>query len=362
MTPLARRLAEAIRLGGPMSVQDYMAACLFDPAHGYYATREPFGRGGDFVTAPEISQMFGELIAIWLRGAYEAIGRPEPFTLAEIGPGRGTLIKDMLRTLGRLDGAMRAAMRVALVETSPRLTEIQRRSLAADGVEAAWHLSTASLPGGPLLIVGNEIFDAVPIRQYVRTRLGWRERVVGLDESGALCFLAGPGGVDPALLPKGARDAPEGAVAELAPARSAMMDGIARRIASEGGAGLFVDYGYGERAIGDTLQAVRAHAYDDVLAHPGEADLTAHVDFAALRLAAAAHGLATGLMEQGEFLLALGLLERAGALGAALDEAGREGLRRDTDRLAGPEQMGRLFKVLAVLPKGVAAPPFPASD
>ncbi|HMM63461.1 MAG TPA: class I SAM-dependent methyltransferase [Mesorhizobium sp.] len=358
MTRLKARIAELIAAAGPVPVSDYMATCLFDPEAGYYTTREPFGAEGDFVTAPEISQMFGELVAVWLYQAWQALGCPLPVTLAEIGPGRGTLMKDMLRTLARLDPGFVAGAAFAMIEASPRLTEFQKATLAGAPAALSWHETIETLPAAPLLIVGNELFDAVPLRQFVRAQGGWRERMVGLDEQGALRFFAGAASLDPALLPPGADTAAQGAVVEMAPARSALMERIAGRIARQGGAGLFIDYGYLRPGVGDTLQAVRRHEYEDVLASPGEADLTAHVDFPALAAAAHAQGLETRFMTQGAFLLAMGLLERAGRLGAAAGEAEREKLSAAVERLAGPQAMGDLFKVMAVLPKGMAIAPF----
>lgn len=359
MGALKARIARLVAETGPMSVADYMAHCLFDPEDGYYTRREPFGAGGDFVTAPEVSQMFGELVAVWLYSAWSALHEPAPTVLAEIGPGRGTLMKDMLRTLERLDPRFLRAARVALVETSPRLARAQQDTLAGAPAQAAWFSRLEDVPSsGPLFIVGNELFDAVPIRQYVKTSEGWRERVVGLDGTGALALVAGPGRPDPAVLPPGADEAPEGAIAELAPARTAVMETVAARLATAGGACLVIDYGHERPGLGDTLQAVRRHQYDDVLAHPGEADLTAHVDFSALAAAARAHGLAAHVMTQGDFLLAMGLVERAGRLGAGRAEKEQEAIRDAVERLAGPDQMGRLFKAMAVLPPGVAVPPF----
>lgn len=356
MTPLGGKIARLIAAGGPIGVADYMALCLYDPAHGYYTTREPFGAGGDFTTAPEISQMFGELVAVWLYDAWLAAGRPLPATMAEIGPGRGTLMRDMLRTLAKLDPGFVNRARVALIEVSPRLADIQKRTLAGGPASPEWHASLAGLPEAPLFIVGNEIFDALPLRQYVKTARGWRERVLGLDEKGAPHFMAGAGTIDKTLLPPGADAAPDGAVVELAPARTALIQETAMRIAGKGGAGLFIDYGYSKPAVGDTLQALYRHAYDDVLAHPGEADLTAHVDFAALAAAARSAGLEAKIETQGEFLLRMGLLERAGRLGAAGDDRMRERLSGEVERLAGPEQMGTLFKVLEVKPRRTAFP------
>jgi SAM-dependent MidA family methyltransferase len=348
VTPLADRIARLIEASGPLSVADYMALCLFDPTHGYYTTREPFGAGGDFTTAPEISQMFGELVGVWTYQAWQSAGAPSPVTIAEIGPGRGTLMKDVLRTLSKLDQALVRNANFALVETSPRLVEVQKRTLAHAAATPSWHASIETLPPAPLILVGNELFDALPIRQYVKTAAGWRERVVGLDGDGRLAFMAGPGAPDESLLPPGAADAADGAIVELAPARTALMEAVADRLADRGGAALFIDYGYVEPGIGDTLQAIRRHEYDDVLAHPGKADLTAHVDFAALAAVARSRGLDASLTAQGDFLLRMGLLERAGALGATGDQALQDKLRGEVERLAGPDGMGELFKVLEV--------------
>lgn len=345
---LKRRITELITEAGPIPVSQYMALCLLDPADGYYTTREPFGARGDFTTAPEVSQMFGELVAVWLASAWQAAGKPQDATLAEIGPGRGTLMRDMLRTLSRI--APDLTRRVAMIETSPRLVDVQKRTLGE--TTAAWHRDVAELPDAPLFIVGNELFDAIPIRQFVKTPQGWRERCVGLDADGELAFVAGPGTTDAAL-----PDAPTGAVFEIAPARIALMQQIAERIARHGGAGLFVDYGHLATGIGDTLQAMRAHGYVDALAAPGEADLTSHVDFAELGAAAGADGLETRAMTQARFLLGMGLLERAGQLGAAGDAGVRERLQGEVERLAAPDQMGELFKMLMVGKEVANLPP-----
>jgi SAM-dependent MidA family methyltransferase len=359
MTPLARILVDRIDAFGPMPVGDYMGLCLSDPRHGYYRTREPFGRDGDFVTAPEISQMFGELVGVWLLAAWQATGSPPEPLLAEIGPGRGTLMKDVVRTLARIGPALCEAASFHLVETSPRLAQVQAATLAGSGVRFAWHERIEDLPGRrPLYLVGNEIFDAIPMRQYVRTGQGWRERVVGLGGPDRLVFGIGPGALDPALLPPGHDAAAEGTIFEVAPARSALMQVIAGRIAATGGCGLFFDYGHLVPGFGDTFQAVRAHRPEDPLAHPGEADLTSHVDFHALAAMARAAGLEAHLATQGDFLLRMGLLERAGRLGAAAGSERREAISGEVERLAGSDQMGTLFKVLAIGPTGTALPGF----
>lgn len=350
MTALKRRLIGLIRATGPITVSDYFAACLFDPDHGYYTTREPFGRGGDFITAPEVSQLFGEMLALWAWQNWQAIGAPGRFAFVEIGPGRGTLMADMTRALSRIGGgAFMDAASICMIEASERLTDVQRKTLAGLPAQPQWLAAIHDLPALPLVIIGNELFDTLPIRQYVKTATGWRERMVAVDESGGgLTFAVGTGAPDPDLLPPGAADAPQGTIAEIAPARTALMDEIATRIATHGGAGLFIDYGSLESGLGDTLQAVKGHAYDPVLAHPGEADLTSHVDFAALENSAREKGLEARTATQGDFLLALGLLQRAGRLGAGKDGATQERIRSEVERLAGPGQMGKLFKVLAL--------------
>jgi SAM-dependent MidA family methyltransferase len=362
LADLRERIVRLIEANGPLSIADYMALCLYDPEQGYYTTREPFGVSGDFTTAPEISQMFGELIAVWLISAWHILGRPQPVTLAEIGPGRGTLMKDLLRSLDRLDPGLAGNARIALIETSPRLVAVQKATLARYAQRIEWHASVDTLAQAPLLIVGNELFDALPIRQYVKVGPRWHERAVGLDAGGELGFVAAAGALDPAFLPPDAASAADGAIAEVSPARAALMEAIAERIAGHGGAGLFIDYGHLQPAIGDTLQAVSRHAYTDPLAEPGKADLTAHVDFFTLAQSAKLSGLDTRMTTQGAFLRGTGLIERAGQLGARADPATRRRLQDEVDRLAGSDGLGTLFKVLAVMPRGTVLPPFSGSD
>ncbi|MGQ7792703.1 class I SAM-dependent methyltransferase [Faunimonas sp. B44] len=350
-TPLAAKLARLIRANGPITVANYMAICLGDPEHGYYATRDPLGAAGDFTTAPEISQMFGEIVGAWLAHAWALAGAPAAVRIVELGPGRGTLMADVLRVLARVPGL--AAAPVHLVETSPALCARQRETLSGHAGSIAWHDRLEAVPEGPILLVANEFFDALPIRQFVRARGAWRERMVGLGEGERLAFGIGPGMIDTPLA------APDGAILEVNPPAAAMMQAIAGRIARHGGAALVIDYGHAATAPGDTLQAVRRHAYCDPLEAPGESDLTAHVDFQALAAAARAGGASVhGPIAQGRFLLDLGLLNRAGQLGAAADEAAREAIRAAVERLAGRDAMGELFKVVAVTPHGLTPPPF----
>jgi len=358
MTALKERIAALIAAAGPLSVADYFALCLSDPQHGYYMRRDPFGRAGDFTTAPEISQMFGELVGVWLVAAWRALGRPARPLIAEIGPGRGTLAKDILRTLEKIEPELPASAGLALIEISPRLHEIQADSLRDYAGRIEWHAEIGDLPRRPLLIVGNEFFDALPVRQFVKAGRGWRERAIGLDDGGQLAFVSGTASLDPALLPPGADAAPDGTIFETAPVRAAVMQAIATRIAADGGAGLFIDYGHLDPGFGDTFQAVRNHRPEDVLENPGEADVTAHVDFSALAAVVQAVGLDASLATQGEFLLGLGLLERAGRLGAGADETIRDGISAAVERLAASDQMGGLFKVLAVVPRNLRIPPF----
>ena len=356
MTPLGEKLAKRIRIGGPITIADYMAACLGDPDHGYYLTREPFGRTGDFVTAPEISQMFGELIGVWCVIAWEALGAPSEFTLAELGPGRGTLMADLLRAAQSRPSFV-DALDLRLVETSPRLRAKQESTLAPFGLEPTWHDSVGSLPDAPLILIANEFFDAVPIHQYQRTETGWAERMVTLSGDDHLAFGLRPMNRPPTAFSGGATEV--GDIVETSPASRAIMASLAQRVTEFGGVLLIIDYGYSGPASAETLQAVRQHSYTEPLAEPGEADITAHVDFSALAETARAQSAgASPLIGQGDFLLRLGILERAARLGQDKDEATRRALQAAVDRLCRPEDMGTLFKVLAISRAGLALPGF----
>jgi len=353
MTPLAGLIARQIAATGPITVAEYMTLCLLHPEHGYYTTRDPLGAAGDFTTAPEISQMFGEVLGLWLAQVWIDQGRPAPFALAELGPGRGTLMADILRATAKVPG-FRDAARPHLVEVSPKLRARQRATLA--GIEATWVERADDLPEMPLFLIANEVFDTLPVRQFLRDGETWRERQVGLVE-GRLAFgLAAPAPLA-ALRPRLA-DTEDGDMIEMRPAADPVMAALAARIADQGGAALIVDYGdWAPR--GDTFQAVRRHRPDDPLAHPGQADLTAHVDFAALARAAAPL-FAAPLTEQGAFLNRLGLAQRAEVLAQALSGPARVAHLRAYRRLTHAEEMGSLFKVLALT--SPTAPPLPGLD
>jgi SAM-dependent MidA family methyltransferase len=344
VSALGAEIERLIATEGPLTVERYMALCLGHPVHGYYATRDPLGTAGDFTTAPEISQVFGELIGLWAAEVWRGMGGPAPVRLVELGPGRGTLMADALRA-ARVLPAFRGALDVHLVETSPTLRERQAARLAEAGISVAWHGELAGVPDGPAIVIANEFFDALPIRQLVGTERGWCERLVGLGEAG-LAF---------GLKPEPDRSVPvpvrPGAMLEWPAAGLALMQRLAGRIATQGGAALVIDYGHESSGFGDTLQAVRRHAYADPLADPGEADLTTHVDFALLAGAARTAGAAVhGPTTQGAFLRGLGIEARAAALNAGASEAERAGIDAAVARLtgAGTGEMGGLFKVLAV--------------
>ncbi|MTI43632.1 SAM-dependent MidA family methyltransferase [Roseibium hamelinense] len=346
--PLKDRLKAQIAASGPISVAEYMASCLSDPTDGYYATKEPFGADGDFITAPEVSQMFGELIAACLIGAYDAAGRPDHFVLTELGPGRGTLMADLLRT-AKLRPDFLSAAKLCLVETSSRLREIQLDKLKGAPLAPDFLKSITELPAAPVLLVANEFFDALPIHQFVKTENGWRERMVGLDAQEALAFGIGSAVLPEHQIPVSAAMAPTGSILETQPAGNAVAEEIGLRLKTYGGLALIIDYGYLQTVPGETLQALYRQKPDPVLAHPGHADVTAHVNFEALAAAAQSAG-ARSLppMTQGDFLLKMGLLERAGRLGTGKSHQEQESIRDAVERLAAPNQMGDLFKVLAL--------------
>lgn len=346
MTPLDQIIRRQIAADGPMSLHDYMALCLGHPEHGYYTTRDPLGAEGDFTTAPEISQMFGEMVGLSLAQAWMDQGRPDKFYLVELGPGRGTLIADALRAAKAAPGFWNAA-NLWLVETSLPLRDEQKRRAP---VAADWAFRFDEVPDdAPLFLIANEFFDALPIHQYVRNRGQWRERVIGLEDDK---LVTGLGKVSPQFVA-----APEGAVRERCPSGEAIAKQAGERIARQGGAAIIVDYGYDRIAPegADTFQALENHIFADPLARPGEADLTAHVDFTALARAAAP-ARASRVAAQGEWLARLGIGQRAEALLRAKPDQGQS-IADALHRLTDAAEMGTLFKAMALYQRGAPPPP-----
>lgn len=335
---------------GPMRLDDYMTTCLLHPTMGYYTTRTPFGQMGDFTTAPEISQMFGELIGLCLAQTWISDGAPTAFTLAELGPGRGTLMADALRACRAVPGFLDAAQ-IVLVEASPALQEQQRKALR--DYDVRWISNTADLPKAPLYLIANEFFDALPIRQFVRAGAQWRERQVGMRDD-ALQFGLGPALPQPSLAHR-IEDTSDGDVVEISIATAAVTQDIGTRIDRFGGAALIIDYG-DWRSLGDTFQAIERHTAVDPLMEPGHADLTAHVDFETLA-GAALPAVFTKITPQGIFLERLGITDRAQKLAAALEGPALTAHIAAHRRLTHPSEMGNLFKVLGLYQNGKSPPP-----
>ena len=275
MSVLAAQLRQRISENGPLTVAEYMAEALGNPEHGYYMHRDPLGRAGDFITAPEVSQMFGELLGLWCADRWQAMGGPDPVNLVELGPGRGTLMADALRAAEGAPGFI-DAVRLYLGETSPVLRALQERAV-----------------GGPTLMLANEFFDALPVRQFEKWADGWHERLVDIDSDGFVWTVASQPTEDPPI-PSPVRNSPDGSIAEVSPTSRGLINVLAARLVAAPGTALIIDYGHSESAVGDTLQAVKGHRYHDPLAEPGETDITAHVDFAVLASVAEAVGAGAG--------------------------------------------------------------------
>jgi SAM-dependent MidA family methyltransferase len=356
MTPLGKALAARIARDGPISVSAFMEACLYDPTHGYYRTRGAIGRAGDFITAPEISQAFGELIGLWCAVVWQQMRAPSRCRLVELGPGRGTLMRDALRA-ARADPEFRQALDVRLIETNAALEGEQRATLCDTDVTIAWHGDMAALErGAPTIVIANEFLDTLPVEQWVRRDGAWRIRCVGVDGEGRLGFI--DGAPDPTRRPPSEIEsaAREGDILE---SRDAKLQTWSAELASLGAplAALFIDYGHVAPALGDTLQAVRAHSYDDPLAGPGETDLTAQVDFSAVGAAMEGSGLiCDGPVSQAEFLGSLGIAERASRLMAA-NPAQAARIEGDVARLMVPGGMGTRFHAIGVRSPGLASLP-----
>jgi SAM-dependent MidA family methyltransferase len=351
VSALGDRIAALIAAQGPIPVADFMA--LANSA--YYASRDPLGRAGDFITAPEVSQVFGEMLGLWCAHVWHEQGRPKHKRLVELGPGRGTLMADALRAL-RVAPEFLDGLEIVLVESSPTLRALQEERLKGHNVR--WTAAfDSSLGDRALFLIANEFFDALPVRQYVKTLRGWNERMVRFSD-GKLDFALAPVPTPFGTIPSDRDEAPDGAVCEISPAGLALGEEIARVIAAQGGAALIVDYGYDRPDFGETLQAVRAHEFASVLDDPGETDLSAHVDFTALAASASRAGAAVyGPTSQAAFLDDIGVVRRFEQLAAGNPNAAASELWPQLDRLVNPEQMGTLFKALAILPRATPAPP-----
>ena len=354
MTQLLEEIRAVVAEHGPITVEQYMQLALAHPDLGYYMTRDPFGAAGDFTTAPEISQMFGELIGLWAAEVWSSMGSPNPVRLVELGPGRGTLMSDALRA-ARIVPAFRNALDVRLIETSPALAALQHELLVDSGAAVSWAQTLKEVPDGPAIVIGNEFLDALPVRQFVRVNGQWRERMVRANTEGALVF-------DVADKPEPyiRANAANGELLEVSPSGHRLMFELGARVVKQGGAALLIDYGHAVTRFGDTLQALRAHRYVDPLVGPGECDLTTHVDFAAMARSASAAGAAVyGPIDQGDFLRAIGIDLRTKALAerATLDHA--EEFERARARLVGKGQgeMGALFKAMVVADRKLRPPP-----
>ncbi|NKB53620.1 MAG: class I SAM-dependent methyltransferase [Rhizobiaceae bacterium] len=356
MTPLEQEIRQRIATDGPMPLAEYMVICLTHPEFGYYTTGHPVGGkasgenpAGDFITSPEISQMFGELIGVWCMEAWQALGSPLDFNLVEIGPGRGTLMKDLLQVTQVLPDFV-AAKHVHLVEVSPTLRKAQKNILPTQA-NIKWIGDIDDLPNRPTLIIANELLDALPFRQWCKHGTDWLERAVGVVEE-KLTFVLRPNRLELSELPPDHLAQPEGTLFETAPAREAFVARTADLIKSNTGAALFIDYGHLKSGYGDTFQAVRDHEHADPLQQLGNTDLTSHVDFGPL--CAVANSTGCGVPQpvaQGQFLLSMGLLELAGRMGTGRPADVQSNLQQAVERLASPQGMGDLFKVM-----GFAAP------
>ncbi len=341
MNHLEELLRRRIMAEGPVNIAEFMALALSHPQYGYYMTRDPFGKKGDFTTAPEISQMFGELIGAWMADTWMKMDKPSPFMLLECGPGRGTLMADALRATRGVPGFQQAA-RIVLLEISPVLREKQKQALS--GYDVEWVSDIRALPyGSPVIAVANEFFDALPVRQYRYANDVWRERVIDLDSAGRLYFD------ERVSMDFEAPPDPSGAWHEVSKEREDFAGNLCRLIREQRGAALVIDYGYEGPAKGETLQAVRDQRPSSVLEHIGDSDITAHVDFGSLRTCARRENVfVTDLIGQGLFLTMLGIQKRAEALEKKATADQRRDIKSALQRLTAPEQMGSLFKVMAL--------------
>jgi NADH dehydrogenase [ubiquinone] 1 alpha subcomplex assembly factor 7 len=358
-SPLEADIRRRIAAAGPMPVAEYMALCLADPEHGYYTTRDPLGRRGDFITAPEVSQMFGEMIGLWMAATWKQMGAPENLRIIELGAGRGTMMKDALRAAKVMPDFFKAVV-IHLVEISPALKAQQQRTLEPLATPMFWHPALIDVPPGPAIVLANEFFDALPVHQAVKTERGWHERQIEIDSAGRLAFTIAS---DPIpqfdrLLPPAPHNAPDASIFEWRADNVALE--LGQRLTRDGGAALVIDYGHAQSAIGDTFQAVGRHAYADPLSAPGTVDLTAHVDFQALAKAAEAMGASGyGPLTQSQFLRRLGIVTRAAKLKAKAADSAAADIDAALRRLIseGEAGMGNLFKAAAFAHPALGVPP-----
>ncbi|WP_336294242.1 class I SAM-dependent methyltransferase [Bartonella sp. CB169] len=357
MATLKEKIKEIIALNGPIPVSQYMTLALTDPQFGYYQTQTPFGRSGDFITAPEISQLFGEMIGIWILASWQAQDYPHPFILAEIGPGRGTLMDDILRTIKKLSTTAFNAAEIFLVEVSKQLAEEQKKRLCSYQKQIYSIESFDQIPSGPLFLIANELFDALPIDQYIKINGEWKERRITINQDGDFQFIAAPGKFPSSCIQSYYSEIPDGTIFEHAPSRYQLMQQISDHLAHMKGCALLIDYGASDLAFGDTLQAISKHRFCNIFDSPGEHDLTSHVGFSFLKKIAIEQGCFAEILEQGDFLLKMGLLERARQLGANKSTTLQDKIYQDIERLIGSDQMGKLFKVLHVSDKKIPLSP-----
>lgn len=348
MNELNDILVRLIRSHGPMTIADFMLDCLMHPKYGYYQTEKVFGADGDFTTSPEISQLFGEIIGLWLIDQWRTLGSPTSFNLVELGPGRGTLMVDILRAAKKTPQFLRGA-KIFFVEQSKQMIAEQKKRVP----HAHWLSDANELYAGPTLVVANEFFDALPIHQFQKHDGQWMERRIGLDADDNFEWKLGPPSPVLALMPTKLKYQEQGTIVELCPSAFRIAGLIAKHIARHRGAALFIDYGYDKNATGETFQAMKGHAYVDPLCDVGKADLTSHVNFDMIAAAAAQRGvIAHGPVGQGSFLMSLGLGQRAMQLAETLDLAGQENLLASVKRLTSPDEMGELFRVLSIVGAG----------
>jgi SAM-dependent MidA family methyltransferase len=357
-SPLEAEIKRLIAVAGPMPVAEYMRMCLSHPEHGYYITHDPLGADGDFITAPEISQMFGELIGLWVASIWRQMGSPDNVRFIELGPGRGTLMLDALRAAKVVEG-FRAAVVVHLVEISPALQRLQEQRLGDLEIPIVWHAALEDVPTGPSIVLANEFIDALPVHQAVKQQDGWHERVIDVDGEGRFVFAVAPTPLPffDSTVPGRLRNAPEGAIYEWRSDKIALE--IGRRVRAEGAA-LVLDYGHAQSEVGDTLQAVSGHSFTNPLASPGRVDLTAHVDFEAVAESAESIGARIyGPVAQRDFLLRLGIDKRAAALKASIPRERAVEIDVALSRLigGGKRGMGELFKALAICDRKLGLPP-----